>query len=42
MTLIKKENYPKEVATNFNFSSNDFKNIKSKIRNYKNMRRKKQ
>ena len=40
MALIKKENYPKEVVTNFNFSSNDFKNIKSKIRNYKNKRRK--
>ena len=36
----KKENYSKRVATNFNFSSDDFKNVKSKIRNYKNKRRK--
>lgn len=33
-------NYSKNPSNKFNFNSDDFKNIKSKIRNYKNRRRK--
>lgn len=36
----KKNNYSRHTARNFRFSSSDYKNVKSKIRNYKNKRRK--
>lgn len=37
----KKNNYSRKIARNFRFSNSDYKNVKSKIRNYKNRRRKK-
>ena len=36
----KQINYSKKPAHNFIFSKTDFRNVKSKIRNYKNRRRK--
>lgn len=36
----KKDNYSKKLSKKFNFSAEDFGNVKAKIRNYKNIRRK--